>query len=218
MTSTKKSHSLLARRWRLAGFTLVELLVVIAIIAILAAILTPAIRGTLQGAQERRARMEIASIVSASQSYYSEYGVYPSAHNGEPDRTYHAAGGNENAAFAQARVIRILRGIDTNYNRRAISFLEVKDSSLIGTDKDGNNYTADQNFFLDPWGNPYIIAFDTNFDENVELETLGGWRPTNRLERTRIAVYSLGPRALTQAEWGDLPSARKQDSAIVSWR
>src|ERR1035438_230789 len=59
------------------AFTLVELLVVISIIAILAALLLPALDRVKIKAQVKKSQMEAGSIVNAIHSYEADYSKFP---------------------------------------------------------------------------------------------------------------------------------------------
>src|SRR5258706_5225459 len=71
----KKSVAVTRRLRR--GFTLIELLVVIAIIAILAAMLLPALASAKKKAQIKKAQLEINQIVTAIHDYESAYSRLP---------------------------------------------------------------------------------------------------------------------------------------------
>jgi len=70
---------------RRAGFTLVELLVVIAIIALLAAMLTPAIIGAMRRGHDTKTLARIHQCELAAQAFFNDYGDYPPTHWDELD-------------------------------------------------------------------------------------------------------------------------------------
>lgn len=159
--------------FRCAGITLVELLVVIAIIAGLVAILIPVIFRAMERADISRAQAEMANIAAAIMAFYREYGIMPTTDtNGYPDHTFmgkrptgtDAHAGNPRA---QKLIMDILRGINVTNNPRRVVFLEVPESSMTGRDMYGNVYTPADGYYLDPWGNPYIIVMDTDFDDLI---------------------------------------------------
>ena len=182
------------RRFR-AGFTLVELLTVIAIIAILAAMLLPVLAAAKVKAQKTKARLQENDIVTAVTAYNSDYGRFPvspgaqaAANNINGDFTYGAifqtpAPGTwpltpipANYQTSNSEVIAILMDftnfpggggptVNTNYqkNPRQIAYLNatlVSDtvSPGVGTDL----------IYRDPWGNPYVISMDLNYDEQCK--------------------------------------------------
>jgi prepilin-type N-terminal cleavage/methylation domain-containing protein len=173
-----------------AGFTLVELLVTIGIIAMLAALLLPVVNIAIEKAEIAKAQTEMANISSAIRGYYKEYGLMPCHNNGYRDHTFLAKGSP--SGKTQDEVMDILRDVETDYNRNhtnnshRIVFLEVPVQAMTGEDKDGNTYTEDDGYYLDPWENPYMICMDTDFDGEIGVAHFDG-EPAAMAALTEIA-------------------------------
>jgi type II secretory pathway pseudopilin PulG len=246
---------------------LIELLVVIAIIAILAAILLPALAAAKTHAKIAQAKVEIAQLVSAIERYESENNRFPvsgpamaAATAAQEDITYGVAYLRTNnltwtppalyATYApdNSEVIAILMDI-TNYpstgfatantnhikNPKKEKYLTAKlvngtTAAGVGTDL----------VYRDPWGRPYIITIDLNYDDkardvfyrlqNVSQVAPGQAAGFNGLINTfdsggsgphfdlnsKVMVWSLGP----DGTFG--PGAKANQSPnkdnILSWR
>ncbi|HDL77661.1 MAG TPA: type II secretion system protein [Lentisphaerae bacterium] len=195
-----------------SGFTLIELLVVIAIIGVLAAILMPALNSALERADRAKAAHQLGQIRAAVQAYYGEYGTMPSP---DPQGTTDYAYGSKSCSHKQNAVMNILRGKDTTNNYRGLIFLTVPEDCLTGTDKDGNSYTEADGYYLDPWGNPYMIAMDCNYDGTLQITGLDD--PAQDYVR-ELSVGDDGIfRGLTIGVMSYGPDSERLDSFMTSW-
>lgn len=178
------------------GFTLIELLVVIGILALLMAILMPAVNKLMAKAESSRAKTDVQRIASAWQSYYAEYKRWPVPSsmilfNGLGGVSVSGAEGSTGmptivqvmtnimypVASAQETGLRNMHPIVTNYNPKGMVFMAFDSESV---DANGN--------MVDPWGNTYFFMFDLNGDGKV---VRGGSMATTVY--SSVIAWSLGP-------------------------
>jgi len=201
-------------RW---AFTLVELLVVIAIIAVLMGLLFPAVGAAMRAAKKTQAKNDAIQISSAIRAYYAEYGKFPNDIAG--------SNGEVTALGDLYKILRAKKGDSVvdgaqGQNRRLIPFLEGKEAKPAGNASTATpppngapkgGFTSN-NLYVDPWGQPYGIVIDSNYDN--ELLKAGFPSPINNLVptdglRTPVAVWSLGDPT---------DSKNAQLRSVVSWQ
>ncbi len=167
-----------------SGFTLIELLTVIAIIAILMGLLLPVVNASKNAARKASAKNDLTQFVNAVKNFYTDYGVYPvdSANLGTTnDQEYGASGETHNRD-----VVNVLRadtassdtlatgGSACGINTRQVVYLDVPlvknnlnpQSGLASTTTTGAGGVGGD--WYDPWGTPYIIAIDANYNGYVD--------------------------------------------------
>jgi len=171
-----------------SGFTLIELLTVIAIIAVLMGLLLPALNPATSGVKRAAASNDIKQFTVAVKAFYTDYGVYPIDSAIEAAAPKDVEYGASTDSYHNQEIVNVLRGdtlatdtLSTSgsspsfVNPRQVIYLDVpsvKDptnpKSGLGTGKETNGITAKSGEWYDPWGEPYIIAIDGNYDGFVQ--------------------------------------------------
>ena len=184
------------------AFTLIELMVVVGIIAILAAILLPALNAASKKADITRAKAEVKGLHAAWMAYFNEYGCWPIANyifldQSQPSSIRQNAGERSmpsestgvvmvvsvmtNIMYPNSGVARMNQSFAcTNYNPKRVTFFSYKASSV--------NAAGDM---VDPWGCSYKVMFDINRDGCVARPALGSLPATN--VNDSVIVWSTGP-------------------------
>jgi prepilin-type N-terminal cleavage/methylation domain-containing protein len=270
------------------GFTLVELLVVISIIAILAALLLPAIARVKVKAQVKRAQVEAVNIVGGIHSYESDFSKFPVSSVGALNAMSEATKSGEDFTYGTAGVacvgpggpLTVNNGFKTPTGTYQVPPLsggyQANNSEVMAVLLDVESWPAapgvwtinkdhvknphktpylhatmagdikapgigQDGIYRDPWGNPYIITVDLNYDDkardafyrdsNVSADRNDGNNPKRGLNglipkvvgastfyeaNGPVMVWSAGPDKLIEPGAPATSGANKDN--VLSWK
>jgi prepilin-type N-terminal cleavage/methylation domain-containing protein len=196
-----------------SAFTLIELLVVIVIIAVLLGLAFPVYQGVQNQAKKTLAKNDLAQIVTAIAAFHAEYGRYPLAPATSGDTTYGATTTNE-------QLFNELRSVNATQNPRRIVFLSPPDAKDPNSPRAGvSSAPASAGQYFDPWGKPYLVRIDTDYDNQVSnpYSQNAGSAP---LLRNGVIAWSFGKDALSQtvsASPSDKNAGTNKDD-VISWQ
>lgn len=220
-----------------AAFTLIELLTVIAIIAILMALLFPAITAAKDAARRAQAGTDCQSIVTGIKSYFTEYGTYPSLDdptNPSPTPPSGDASVGDVAAgidathpnrlvFYTLRNIAISPNTNNGLNPRQIVYIEAKAvpdplKPKGGFDDAANASQSNTGNWFDPWGEQYCIVMDTDSDGVIDVSKQYTDFSTPNAPRVGVGAFSIGKDGKPGTNGNNTfrNGADKSDD-IVSW-
>ena len=156
------------------GFTLIELLVVIAIIAILLGLVFPVFQGVLERAKKVQAKNDLTQIVTAVNAFYTEYGRYPINSSTAADTYFGSgsapsgstSGGTNDVLFNELRACGATTpscSTTATLNTRQIAFIS---PPVLSTGATRSGIGSNGQYY-DPWGNPYEIEIDGNYDNQM---------------------------------------------------
>jgi len=187
-----------------AAFTLIELLVVITIIAILVGLLFPVTGAVMRQARNTEALTQAQSIATAIRAYYTDYGRFPI-----DSATSDVVIDDEDDLSDLYKVLIASPRNDPavqELNPRLQVFLEAKDA------RNGRSGLNDDYVYLDPWGEPFVVVIDANYDNEITslpAPFASDFNATRPL-RQPVAVFSEGDP--------DDNRAVAADKAITTWR
>jgi type II secretory pathway pseudopilin PulG len=140
---------------------MLELLVVISIIAVLAAIATPVTGRVINQARKADCNQQMANILTAIKAYQLEYGHIP-IKSGAIEGTVLRTDSGDGRALMKCL---IGENTTTFANPKLILFYE---PTYTSSRRGGWDATMGSEGLYDPWGNPFEILLDHNFDRTID--------------------------------------------------
>ena len=236
------------------AFTLVELLVVIAIIGILAGMLLPALAAAKKAAQKAKAKTEMSSLVTAIQSYNQDYSRFPvstaaqnAATTAGSDFTYGGTFQTPSVPLIigtagywanNSEVVAILMdntsaagGVNVSHqkNPKQVKYL----NATMVSDTTSPGVSTVDGVYRDPWGNPYVISMDLNYNGLCEdafycLQSVSGGGLNGLTQqgsfpnldhfafRGTVMIWSAGPDG--KVDSGSLANTGVNKDNVLSWQ
>jgi prepilin-type N-terminal cleavage/methylation domain-containing protein len=194
------------------AFTLIELLVVITIIVILMGLLFPAFRGVQDQAKKTQAKNDLTQIVTAVTAFYTEYGRYPLPAGTSGDGyIYGGPSGNDSKGLFDA-----LRGLDAAQNPRQIVFMSPPDVKDAANPRSGIGTTTGTGQFFDPWGVPYSVTIDADYDNQVPNPYGANNGAGGDKIRQGVIAWSFGKDSAQGTKGGSSSFTGSDD--VISWQ
>lgn len=219
------------RRREVRAFTLIELLVVISIIAILMALLLPALAIVREHMRREQAHNDLLSIVNAVKHYQTEYGklpsVTPTTASG-PTGDALVGDADAKATIDNSALMDTLRAIDRGLNAhhvlnsKRIIFLEgrtVRDASAPRGGFADDAEAKKRGCFYDPWGKQYCVVMDADSDNTIDVSAQYSDFADENGPRVSVGAFAMGKDG-TPGTKGDRIFRKGEaiSDDVVSWR
>ena len=186
------------------AFTLIELLVVIVIIAVLMGLAFPVFQTIQNSARKTQAKNDVTQIVTAVNAFYTEYGRYPTSAATDLAATY-GSGTPSDTLFKE------LRANGGTINTRQVVFISPAEDASQANPK---GKIGSDGQFHDPWGSPYVIRIDADYDNQISPNPYG---PNNGAGpeplRQGVIAWSVG-KDLTLGRGGKFTGS----DDVISWQ